>query len=80
MNGGLDYRYQGRRRAVARSGKWAIAARKCVIEWNGVLGEFPLPKEAPDAYAATGVPKRDRSDPSYQRPMEISRPKFILPF
>jgi len=63
-----------------RSGKWAIAARKCVIEWNGALQEFPLPQEALDAYAATGVQKRDRSDPSYQRPMEISRPKFVLPF
>ncbi len=63
-----------------RNGKWAIAARKCVIEWNGALGEFPLPQEALDAYAATGVPLRDKNDPSYQRPLTITRSKFVLPF
>lgn len=63
-----------------RNGTWAIAARKCVIEWNGALGEFPLPQEALDAYAATGVPLRDKNDPSYQRPLTITRSKFVLPF
>lgn len=63
-----------------RDGKWAIAARKCVIEWNGALGEFPLPQEALDAYAATGEPLRNKNDPSYQRPLTITRPKFVLPF
>ena len=63
-----------------RNGKWAIAARKCVIEWNGALGEYALPQENLDAYAATGVPLRNKDDASYQRPLTIDRPKFVLPF
>jgi hypothetical protein len=51
-----------------------------VIEWNGALGEFPLPQEALDAYAATGVPARDKTDPSYERPLTVTRPRGHLPF
>ena len=63
-----------------RNGKWAIAARKCVIEWNGVLDEAQMPQENLDAYALTGVPLRDRNDVSYARPLQITRGKFVLPF
>ena len=63
-----------------RDGKWAIAARKCIIEWTGSLGDMEFPQEALDAYAATGSPQRDKNDPSYQRPLTITRDKFILPF
>jgi hypothetical protein len=63
-----------------RNGKWAIAARKCVIEWNGVLDEAQMPQENLDAYALTGVPLRDRNDASYARPLQITRGKFVLPF
>jgi len=38
----------------------------CIVRYCSGVDRF-------DAYAATGVAKRDRSDPSYQRPMEIRR-------
>ena len=56
-----------------RDGKWAIAARKCIIEGGGALGAIPVPAEALAAYAATGVASRDKSDPSYVRPLIPSR-------
>jgi len=56
-----------------RSGRWAIAARACIIEWHAALGELPMPAELTAAYAATGVAQRDRSDLSYQRPLMIRR-------
>ena len=56
-----------------RNGRWAIAARACIIEWHGSLGALPMPAELTAAYAATGVGRRDRSDLSYQRPLRISR-------
>ena len=60
-------------RLERRDGKWAIAARACVIEWGGALGDVPVPAEALAAYAATAVAKRSRDDISYQRPLRISR-------
>ena len=56
-----------------RAGKWAIAARACIIEWHGALGELPMPPEAVAAYAATAVGRRDRDDISYRRPLRITR-------
>lgn len=63
-----------------RNGRWAIAARKCVIEWGGSLGEFEMPKELLAAYALTGVAARDKSDPSYQRPFNVTREKTAMPY
>ncbi|MEK7216805.1 MAG: nuclear transport factor 2 family protein, partial [Chloroflexota bacterium] len=63
-----------------RAGKWAIAGRKCIIEWGGAANEVPLPVEALQAYAATGTAQRDTSDPAYQRPLTIDREAFVLPF
>jgi ketosteroid isomerase-like protein len=54
-----------------RSGRWAIAARACIIEWHAALADLPMPAELLAAYAATGVGKRDRSDLSYMRPLRI---------
>jgi hypothetical protein len=56
-----------------RNGKWAIAARACVIEWHAALGDLPMPPEALAAYAATAVGQRGRDDISYQRPLRIMR-------
>ncbi len=56
-----------------RNGQWKIAARACVIEWHGALGDLPMPAEALAAYAATGVGQRSRDDISYQRPLRITR-------
>jgi len=63
-----------------RAGRWAIAARKCIIEWSGALGEIAVPPEALAAWAATGVAARDKSDPSYLRPLTITRAPQVLPF
>ena len=63
-----------------RDGTWAIAARKCIIEWGGALTDIPMPPEALAAYAATGVASRDRDDPSYQRPLTVTRAPQVHPF
>jgi hypothetical protein len=64
-----------------RNGKWAIAARKCIIEGGGgAFAAFPLPAEALAAYAATGVAARDKSDPAYERPLTVTRQPQVLPF
>jgi len=63
-----------------RAGRWGIAARKCIIEWSGALGEIAVPPEALAAWAATGVAARDKSDPSYMRPLAITRVPQVLPF
>lgn len=62
-----------------RDGKWAIAARKCLIEWGGALGDMPVPAELLAVYAATGVVSRDRQDASYQRPLRVDRPTGTFP-
>jgi hypothetical protein len=54
-----------------RNGRWAIAARACVIEWHAALGSLPMPPEALAAYAAVGPTTRDRTDKSYQRPLQV---------
>jgi ketosteroid isomerase-like protein len=54
-----------------RNGRWAIAARACVIEWHAALGPLPMPPEALAAYAAVGPTTRDRTDKSYQRPLQV---------
>jgi hypothetical protein len=56
-----------------RNGKWAIAARACIIEWHAALGDLPMPPEALAAYALTGVQQRNRDDLSYRRPLKIHR-------
>jgi hypothetical protein len=54
-----------------RDGRWAIAARKCVVDWQGEPGPSPIPVEALAALNGAGRPARDRSDPVYQRPVRI---------
>ena len=54
-----------------RAGKWAIAARACLIEWGGRLGEINMPAEVLAAYAATGTARRDGQDMSYRRPLTV---------
>jgi len=54
-----------------RNGRWAIAARKCVSGWRGRVGEvMPLWALGDPGYEA-GRNARDRSDPSYERPLTI---------
>ena len=67
-------------RLEKRNGEWKIAARACLIEWNGTLGEMTLPESFVKAYAETGTSSRDRNDPSYKRPLKIARPAKADPF
>ena len=56
-------------------GKWAIAARACLIEWHAALSDLPMPPEALAAYAAVGTSTRDPTDMSYQRPLQVRHPE-----
>jgi ketosteroid isomerase-like protein len=56
-----------------RNGKWAIAARACIIEWHAALGELQMPAEALAAYAAVGPSARNTSDMSYRRPLVVRK-------
>ena len=51
-----------------REGRWAIAARVCLVEWMTELAAG-LPPAAVEFIASYGTVARDRSDTSYQRPL-----------
>lgn len=55
-----------------RQGRWAIAARKCVLDWGGAPGETPIPAEVLALFTAVGTTSRDRSDVSYDRPLRVA--------
>ena len=56
-------------RLERRGGAWKIALRTNIIEWNCIQPAMPLPfGDVPDI-AANGASARDRSDPSYLRPL-----------
>ena len=56
-------------RLERRDGAWKIALRTNIIEWSCLQPAMALPfGDVPDI-AANGVSARDRSDPSYQRPL-----------
>jgi SnoaL-like domain len=56
-----------------RNGRWAIAARACIIEWQGELAHANVPAEFKAAAVAAGIPAWNRSDISYQRPFNVKR-------
>lgn len=56
-------------RLERRESTWRIALRTNIIEWSCIQPAMPLPfGDVPDI-VANGVSARDRSDPSYQRPL-----------
>lgn len=57
-----------------REGRWAIAARACMIEWHASLGDLPAPAEQLAAERAVGAATRDRADLSYLRPLRVRQP------
>jgi SnoaL-like domain len=64
-------------RLERRAGQWRIALRTNVIEWSGMLPSMPIPfADVPDI-SANGAPARDRSDPSYQRPLVNRRDRHL---
>lgn len=54
-----------------RNGRWAILTRKVVTDWLGVPADFPLSEEN-RRYNLALSPAHDRSDVSYERPLQIS--------
>jgi len=56
-----------------REGKWAIAARSCIIEWQADLAKVSAAPEFAAAAVAAGVPAWNRSDISYERPFNVKR-------
>jgi hypothetical protein len=56
-------------RLERRDGNWRITVRTNVIEWSGMLPTMPIPfADVPDI-GANGVSARNRTDPSYKRPL-----------
>ena len=55
-----------------RDGRWAIAARVCLVEWQTSL-KSDLPEAAFEFMAAVGTVARDKSDSSYDRPLLTKR-------
>jgi hypothetical protein len=58
-------------RLEKRDGRWAIAARKCLVEWCGTPAMEPMPEADRRVMSQAGEPRRDRLDPSYERPLTI---------
>lgn len=64
-------------RLERRDGEWRIALRTNLIEWGCLPPPMPIPfADVPDI-AVNGVSARDRSDPSYQRPLVNRRAPAI---
>ena len=60
-----------------RAGEWRIAARVCTVEATGQCDYVPL-----DEKSGFASGRRDKSDISYERPLNVKRPltdKFIGP-
>jgi hypothetical protein len=53
-----------------REGRWAIAARLCLVEWQTEAASL-LHGSAFDFIATCGTIARDRTDSSYQRPLAL---------
>ena len=56
-------------RLECRDGQWRIMLRTNVIEWSGVLPTMPIPYANVPDIGVNGISARNRSDPSYMRPL-----------
>ncbi len=52
-----------------RDGRWAVADRVCLVEWNGEIAKTQGTRD-PDLFV-TGT--WDKADPSYRRPLRVTR-------
>lgn len=64
-------------RLERRDGRWAISTRKVVLDWwlptdGGASGITP------EQINLSGPPARDRSDPSYERPLTVAPERRAL--
>ena len=65
-------------RLERRDGRWAIAARVCLVEWQSDATSL-LPPEAVEFLDTVQTVARDASDNSYDRPLVISRAATASP-
>jgi len=56
-------------RLERRDGAWRIAMRTNAIEWSGDAPATPIPFADVADVHDNGAPSRDRTDPSYRRPL-----------
>lgn len=54
-----------------RDGRWAIAVRKCIAEWDATPG-VDLVEKLGAVFTDVGTASRDRDDASYQRPSVVA--------
>jgi hypothetical protein len=66
-------------RLERRNGRWAIAGRKCLMDWSGTPGDTGLLPEALAMLKAVGVSSRDKNDASYERPFTIDQRRIDNP-
>jgi ketosteroid isomerase-like protein len=59
-----------------REGAWKIAARKVLFDWGGTPGTAEISQGARAAIETYGQGSRDRSDPSYRRPLTVDPKRF----
>jgi hypothetical protein len=64
-------------RLERRGGDWKIALRTNAIEWSGMVPSLAIPYANLPGVHGNGAPARDRSDPSYQRPLLNRRPPHL---
>ena len=61
-------------RLERRNGSWAIVARACVVEWI-TESSSSITDDVAAMLSAVQAPTKDRSDPSYLRPLVLTAPK-----
>ncbi len=66
-------------RMERRGGRWAIAQRKCLYDWQGVPGDYDLSPAQIEKMLGAGPATRDQSDPSYERPLRVDPKRISQP-
>jgi hypothetical protein len=60
-------------RLERRDGRWAITARVCVVEWI-TESTSSITEDVIGMLSALQKPTKDRTDPSYTRPLVVGVP------
>jgi hypothetical protein len=64
-------------RLEKRDGAWRIVLRTNAIEWSGMVPSMPLPFADVADIFDNGAPARSKDDPSYQRPLNNKRARYV---
>lgn len=60
-----------------RDGLWAISRRVCLMEWHCQTDQHIVPPESVELLKKSGISAMNKTDLSYQRPLEIHREHTI---